>query len=178
MWALAAATRPSVCAGLIGIPTIGSRSRRPACGYRKFHIHWRGSCSTGKTIELPSLRNLIAGLAGSTLGWIHRVRWRVVSAPILFRQRVVGSGSAVHQLWVLQPIFPTPVAGSAEAPARPSPANDAASFDVPRRRHNLARHHLKIALLLPILPPPHAHAGKDVSDRIESHLWRGFTRGG
>jgi len=23
------------------------------------------------------------------------------------------------------------------------------------------------ALLLPILPPPHAHAGKDVSDRIE-----------
>ena len=53
--------------------------------------------------------------------------------PGSFRQRVVGSGGAVHQLGVLQPLVPAPVAESAEVPAHPSPRKDAASSDGSKR---------------------------------------------
>jgi hypothetical protein len=58
--------------------------------------------------------------------------------PDPFRQRVVGSGGAVHQLGVLRPLVPAPVAGSAEAPAHPSPRKDAASSDDSRRSKKTA----------------------------------------
>src|SRR5260370_30674535 len=50
-----------------------------------------------------------------------------------FRLRVVRTGGAVHQLGVLQPLVPAPVAESAEVPAHPSPRKDAASSDGSKR---------------------------------------------
>ena len=55
--------------------------------------------------------------------------------PDPFRLRVVRNGGAIHQLGVLQPLFPALVAGSAEAPAHPSPTKDAVSFGDSRRNN-------------------------------------------
>src|SRR5229473_2209074 len=55
--------------------------------------------------------------------------------PDPLRLHVVRSGGAVHRLGVLLPLFPTPVAGSAEVPARPCPKKDAASFGDNRRNN-------------------------------------------
>ena len=62
----------------------------------------------------------------STIGWSS-------TSSGAFRQRVVRSGGAAHQLGVLRPLVRAPVAGSAEAPAHPSPRKDAASFGGNRR---------------------------------------------